>query len=51
MQYAILWFFPRPQSNYCTDKKLVLVLKVEDVMSQVLESCIWERSFDAMELQ
>lgn len=41
MQCAILWlfFFP-PQSNYCVDKKLLLVLKIEDVMLQGLEPCI-----------
>lgn len=33
------FFFPL-QSNYCIDKKILLVLKIEDVMLQVLEPCI-----------
>lgn len=50
---SMLFFgsFLPPQSNYCTDKKLLLVLRVVDVMLQVLESCIWKRSFDVKGLQ
>lgn len=37
--YPLVLFFPL-QSNYCIDKKILLVLKIEDVMLQVLEPCI-----------
>lgn len=34
--------FSPHQSNYCTDQKLFLVLKIEDVTLQVVEPCIWK---------